>query len=117
MAKHIIQCSEPWFTYIKKGIKSVEGRKGTPKWSIIKVGDLLTFKDGKDNQFETIVTGINKYTGAHALKDYLETETLARALPDPKVKNIEDGMKIYHQWSTPAEIIEYGFLGIQIKVI
>ncbi len=113
----IIECANPWFSLIKEGTKPVEGRKGTKTWIGIKVGDTLTFTDGEDtkNNFDTIVVGVNKYDGKEALIKYLETETLARALPG--IKTIEEGMKIYHQWSTPDEITRHGFIGIQIERI
>ena len=49
------------------------------------------------------------------LEEYLKTETLARALPG--VNSIEEGKKIYLQWSTQDEINKLGMMGIQLKVI
>jgi len=116
MAKrYIIECSNPWFTLIKQGIKPVEGRKANSKWNSIKKGDIITFTDGKDGKFDALVTDVNPYHSPNALQKYLEAETLARALPG--ITTIEEGMKIYHTWSTPEEIEETGFLGIQVKVI
>ena len=115
MANFIIECSEPWFTHIKTGAKPVEGRKGTPKWASIKIGDTITFIDGKEGKFNATVTGVNKYEGKDALVKYLETETIARVLPG--VKTSDEGIKIYSQWSTQEQISKYGFLGIQVAVI
>lgn len=115
---HIMECQEPWFSFIKKGIKTVEGRKGIDRWKKIKVGDTIVFTDGSDNnKFNAAVTGINVYEGkgTDSLKNYLETETLARALPS--IKTMDDGMKVYMQWSTPEQLEKYGMLGIQVKLI
>jgi ASC-1-like (ASCH) protein len=49
-----------------------------------------------------------------SLNDYLNTVTLEEALPG--VTAFQEGLKIYHQWSTPEEIEKHGFLGIWIKI-
>lgn len=117
----IIDCSEPWFSLIKQGVKPVEGRKGTPTWSSIKIGDLIIFRDPDDHKktFEAKVTGINKYLKSvdsqdDPLDQYLKGETLEKALPG--VKTLEEGRKVYLQWSTQAEIDKYGMLGIHVAL-
>jgi len=112
-----IDCSEPWYGLIQTKIKPVEGRKGTLTWSAIKKGDIVIFRDPDDHlkTFKAEVTGINKYTGKDALDQYLISETLERALPG--VSSVEEGRKIYLQWSTLEQIEKYGMLGIQIRPI
>lgn len=104
-------CDEPWFSFIRKGIKPVEGRKNSPKYQEIKVGDFIDFSNGKEN-FLATVTDIKSYA---SLEDYLEDVTFQKALPD--ISSFEEAIKIYHQWSTPEEIQKYGFLGIFIKPV
>jgi len=106
---HRIHCQNPWFTYIKQGRKTVEGRKGLPKYANWQKGDKLVFFLD-DDEFETTVTGINRYD---SIEEYLQGETIERALPG--VLTMEEGVKIYLQWSTRAEIHKYGFLGIQVQ--
>lgn len=107
---HYIDCQEPWFTLVKRGIKPVEGRKNSPKYQAMKPGDALIFTY-ENQHFETTITAIHHYK---SVEKYLEGETLARALPG--VKTFEEGVKIYLQWSTREEIERHGFLGIQVKV-
>ena len=104
-------CDEPWFSYIRKGIKPVEGRKNSPKYQHIQVDDLIDFSNGKE-QFRTIVTEIRSYA---SLEGYLNDVTVQKALPN--VSSLEDAVKIYHQWSTPDEIKTHGFLGIFVKLV
>lgn len=110
----IIDCSEPWYSLIERKIKTVEGRKGTYKWTAIKIGDIVTFRDSDNHQrtFERKIIGINQYLGVDALEKYLKTETLKRTLPG--IENLEDGKMIYLQWSTLVEIAQYGMLGLQL---
>ena len=109
----IIDCSEPWFKYLKIGMKPVEGRKNTPKFSSIKKGDIVVFRSSLTYEtFNAQVTKINHY---EAIEQYLCGEILERALPG--VASIEAGKRIYLQWSTEEEVKECGFIGIYIKVL
>lgn len=107
---HRIHCQDPWFSLIRQGLKPVEGRKGLPKYSNWNAGDKLIFFLG-NNEFETIITGINRY---ESIQDYLNGEGIERALPG--VQTVEEAIRIYLQWNTLAEVEKYGFLGIQVKV-
>ena len=123
---YTIECSEPWFTLLRTGQKVVEGRKGSPLWNKIEAGDIITFtkkveNDSKDSKnivfFDVKVTGINRYTNPGLLKlhKFFKEETLARVLPG--VHTIDDGIKVYLQWSNEEEINKYDFLGIQVEVL
>lgn len=106
-----IHCEDPWFSYIRQGIKTVEGRKKTHSYEKIKVGDQINFSNGKEN-FIADVTEIRKYK---SLEEYFEDVTLEKALPG--IKSIEEGLDIYYQWSTEEKIREYGFLGIFVRPV
>ena len=115
MPTYEIECAKPWYRFLETGEKPLEGRKATPKWSPIAKGDTIIFSDGEGHSFRAAVVGVNRYEGRNCLRKFLETETLARALPG--VQTIEEGMRIYCQWSTMEEIEKYGFLGIQVQVV
>ncbi|MFA6916126.1 MAG: ASCH domain-containing protein [Parachlamydiales bacterium] len=111
MALFTIHCEDPWFSYIRQGIKPVEGRKNTHSYRKIKVGDQIKFINGTDS-FIANVTEIREYS---SLEKYLEDVTLEKALPG--VETIEEGLNIYYQWSTEEKIKQYGFLGIFITPV
>lgn len=113
MTTHIIECSEPWYSHIKNGKKTIEGRKGTPKWIGIQVGDCIKFVC-KDSSFISVVSRINVYSGKDSLRNYLTTEGLDNTLPG--INTIDEGIAIYKQWSTQEEITQYGFLAIHVVV-
>lgn len=102
-------CDEPWFSYIRKGIKPVEGRKNSPKNQKIKVGDFIEFSNGNET-FLALVEEVRAYS---SLEDYLKDVTFQKALPG--VSSFEDAIATYLQWSTLDEIKENGFLGIFVK--
>ncbi|USN51795.1 MAG: ASCH domain-containing protein [Myxococcales bacterium] len=107
---HKIHCQEPWFSLIREGKKPVEGRKASSAYLKIKPGDNIEFFCGGE-MFQAQVVGVNRY---ESLEKYLETETLERALPG--VSTIDEGVRIYLQWSTKEQILKHGFLGIQVRV-
>lgn len=109
-----ITCAEPWYSYLKNGEKEVKGRKGQSKYRELKSNDIVLFKcvGEEEKQFFAIVTKVDVFK---TLNKYLTKVTLAKALPH--VTDMEEARRIYHQWSTPEEIKEYGFVGIWIKVI
>jgi len=106
-----MHCQDPWFSLIRAGKKPVEGRKASPSHTKITVGDTIEFFCGQE-RFLCLVEGINRYK---SLEEYLQCETLERALPG--VRTIEEGIRIYLQWSTKEQINKHGFLGIQVKKI
>lgn len=108
---HKMHCQEPWFSLIRQGKKPVEGRKASSNYRKIKAGDIIEFFCEQE-RFSCFVESINHYD---SLEQYLENETLQRALPG--VKTLAEGISIYLQWSTPEEITRHGFLGIQVKKI
>jgi len=107
----------PTFTYLKQGIKTVEGRKNSEKYQQYKKGDILVFHCNGET-LKTEITYIHKYKTVY---DYLKKETLKRALPC--VKRIKDGVKIYNIWTSEKErdllLKKYGhsFIGIGIKIV
>lgn len=121
MRNHYISFKDPpecpLYDYIKKGKKTVEGRKNSEQYQKMKVGDYLHIIDEKGN-LKCRVTYIRGY---HTVKEYLEEEKVSRALPC--VKTVKEGINIYELF-VPKEEIErlnkrywYGFLGIGIEFI
>lgn len=102
-----LHCQKPYFDYLKSGIKTIEGRKNSPKYQTLKTGDIIEFYCDNDSFFAEI-TDIVKYKN---LKEYLENNDLSNILPN--TKNIEDGEKIYRSFSD--DIDSYEFLAIHVK--
>ena len=107
----------PTFDYIKKGIKTVEGRKNSKKYQGYKEGDILIFSFESEIA-KTKIVYIHKYA---TIEEYLYHETLERTLPG--IKTMEEAVSIYNLWSSEEERNKlkdesgYGFLGIGISKI
>lgn len=113
-----INISEPYFSLIKDGLKTVEGRKMSPTWKNLKVGDILKIINNdllSSEWFFVTITKINYYS--HSDHDplimYLACEGLNQTLPG--VRTIEEGQSVYRQWWTEAEIRNYGVMALHLE--
>lgn len=120
----IIQCADPWFSYIRDGQKQIEGRKNKSPWTKLAVGSIVTFvnNDNVDQKFKARITKINIYSSQqeddeqnNALRRYLLDNGVSNVLPE--ISDLEEGYRIYRQWSTLDEILTYGFLAIHLVLI
>jgi ASC-1-like (ASCH) protein len=111
-----MEINEPWWSAILDGTKTIEGRKGSPKWLGLAIGNTLRCIEPKSGRsFLAMIVGIRKYYGEDPLVTYLTQEGVARVLPG--AVNLTTAISIYLQWSTPAEIQKYGMMAIAVKVI
>lgn len=109
-----MEVDEPYFTLIKSGKKTIEGRKNSPKWQSLYTGMTIKLTNGSDS-FEVKLDKITVYS--HLLPDPLGrylNDNLSEALPG--VKTIEEGRKIYLQWSTEDEIAKHGFMALHVSL-
>ena len=106
--------SEPWFSLISTGLKTVEGRINKGKFAALAIGDIITFYNDDFNHREISVK-VTRQTPYPDFKTYLETETLARTLPGQPT--IEHGLAVYYKYYTKEFESEYGIIAIGMEVI
>jgi ASC-1-like (ASCH) protein len=120
---YIIGIQHKWFRLLQEGFKTIEGKKGSPKWNNIVEGDRILFecedclkeksRNGCCLYSKVTVTSVSRY---HTVREYLEQEGLSGTLPG--VASIEEGIKIYESapisW-TKEEIEKYGVMAIHVK--
>ncbi len=96
MSTFIKHLSEPWFTLVKLGIKTCEGRLNKGDFAEMKPGDFIIFEND-DLGFQRIVrvkiVSIEYYDSFEA---YLYNEALEQCLPG--IDSIEEGASVYHQY-------------------
>jgi len=114
--KYVENLSEPWFTLIQLGLKTVEGRKNKGKFKEMKVGDIIEWKneDFKPRSFLTQITGKAEYPN---FKIYFETEGLSKCLPNMEKYGIEHGLSVYYKYYTKEDEQQFGVVAIRLKVI
>lgn len=106
-------CCDPWFTHIKEQRKIVEGRLNSAKYSDLLIGNII--KLIKEDDFILLkVTNVTKYK---SFSEMLQTETLARVLPDSNINTIDDGVNVYRQFYSEKSESKKGVIAITIEVI
>lgn len=112
MKNHDVICFEPWFSFIQKGIKTIEGRRDTDSYANIKKGDLITFiEPEKNTKCLVLVKSIVRYKN---LNDFLTNEQLQFILPGIKTK--EQAKKIYESFWEKEELEAFNFLAIHMMI-
>ncbi len=108
--------SEPWFSMIQLGLKTVEGRKNKGRFAEMQVGDVVEWKNETfmPRSFLTRVTGKSTYK---TFKEYLETEGIDKCLPGIEKYGMEHALSVYYKYFTKEDEKEYGVVAIGIEVM
>lgn len=109
--KHV---SEPWFSLIGNGRKSVEGRLNKGDFKDLQIGDTILWYNN-DIQNKEILTKVTKKTVYKTFKQYLKKEGIDNCLPD--TNNIRDGINIYYKYYTKEQEKEFGVVAIRLELI
>lgn len=110
----ITHLSEPWFSLIATGLKTVEGRINKGKFAGLDICDIITFYNDDFNHREISVKVIRK-TPYPDFKTYLETEKLANAVPGQP--SIGHGLAVYYKYYTKEQEREHGIIAIGIEIV
>jgi ASC-1-like (ASCH) protein len=113
-ADYIETVSEPWFTLISMGLKTVEGRKNKGRFKEMKVGDIVewTNSDFIPRSVKTRIVSKGEYV---TFKEYLDTEGLDKCLPG--IKNIDHGLAVYFKYFTKKDEEEFGVVAIRLELL
>jgi len=106
--------SEPWFSLVSLGLKTVEGRKNKGKWTELKVGDTIQWfnEDFLERKVKTIIKNKRIYP---SFKDYLENEGLDKCLPG--FSSIEHGLSVYYKYYSKEDEVLYGVVAFELQII
>lgn len=102
---------EPWFSHIKSGAKTIEGRLCKGDFAIMRAGDYVTLTNGN----QTIKTQIKAIYHHKTFATYLKARTLSACLPG--IKTIREGVMIYHKFYSRADERKYGICAIALTLI
>ncbi len=112
--KYIENLSEPWFTLITIGLKTVEGRKNKGIFKKMQVGDIIQWdnNDFKERNVLTKITGKDEYK---TFKEYLIKEGLDKCLPG--MPSLKHGLSVYFKYFTKEEEAEFGVVAIRLELV
>ena len=106
--------SEPWFSLISLGLKTVEGRKNKGVFKEMQPGNIIEWYND-DFLPRKILTKVIRKTTYHTFKDYLEKERLDKCLPG--IPTLEHGLSVYYKYFTKEDEANYGVIAIEIQRI
>lgn len=112
MTKFQKHLSEPWFSLIKVGMKTCEGRLNKGEFSKMKKDDIIMFINGDlpdPRSFCVRISAIHYYD---TFGDYLINEGLYKCLPG--IDSIAEGINVYHKYYSESDESQYGIVAIQI---
>lgn len=105
---HELHVQEPFFSQLKDGQKTIEGRCAVGDYNRIGSGSLIIFN--RCVVFE--VQDVRRYA---SFSDMLGAESLAKVLPG--VENIEEGVQIYRKFYTEEKERSNGVLAIFVSKV
>ncbi len=104
---------EPYFSYLKSGQKTIEGRLRKGKYAKIKVDDTIAVSNIKET--EEIIVVVTKVIWYQNFSNLIVAEGLDRLLPN--IKTIDKGLEIYRQFYSKEDEKKYGSVAIHVKLI
>jgi ASC-1-like (ASCH) protein len=112
--KYSEHLSEPWFSLISLGLKTVEGRLNKGRFQEMQVGDIIEFhnEDFLERKILTKVTGKTEYK---SFTEYLETEGLGNCLPG--IPSLAHSLSVYYKYFTKEKEAEFGVVAIRFELI
>lgn len=108
--------SEPWFSLIQLGLKSVEGRLDKGNFHNMKTGDIIEWTND-DFSHRRVFTRITKKNTFRTFEEYLAAEGLDKCLPGMEKYGMEHGLAVYYKYYSKADEHTYGIVAIHIEVI
>lgn len=114
----------PLYEMIREGKKTVEGRKNSPYYQKVNVGDTILLSERKKGILECEVTYVKLYSD---VKEYLAAEGIDAVFGNPSkcrnISSIDEGAKLYYEFVKEEEISSlkskfgHGFMGIGIRFL
>ena len=108
--------SEPWFSLILLGLKTIEGRKNKGRFKDIKIGDIIewTNNDFLERKFQTKIIRKTVYT---TFAEYLETEGINKCLPGMEKFGLKHGLSVYFSYYTKEDEMTFGVVAFEFEII
>ncbi len=110
--KHL---SEPWFTLIKLGIKTCEGRLNKGDFENMKINDKILLFNDDFGFMRNIKIKIIKKNQYKTFEEYLKKESLKKCLPG--IRTIKEGVDVYRKYYSQQDEKNYGIVAILFEIL
>jgi ASC-1-like (ASCH) protein len=112
MSNYTENISEPWFSLIVLGLKTVEGRKNKGRFKEMKIGDIIEWTNN-DFISRKVLTKIIDKIEYKTFEDYLLSEGIENCLPG--IPTLEHGLSVYFKYFSKEEESEFGVIALKIE--
>ena len=104
---------EPYFTFLKNGQKTIEGRVKKGWYCNVKPGDkIVVYNEEESDMVEVLVKRVTSYK---SIRDMLTNEPIKKLLPD--VNTIDQGIEVYRRFYTPEQERQFGVIAIEVETL
>ena len=104
---------EPYFTFVKNGQKTIEGRLKKGWYRDVMPGDhAIVYNKDESDSVEVTVKAVRTY---NSVREMLEQEPLNKLLPD--IKTVEQGISVYKKFYTDEQQKKFGVVAIEVERI
>ena len=104
---------EPYFTLVRNGQKTIEGRLCREWYAKIAPGDhVVVFNEDETDSFEVKVIAVRRY---QTFKEMLSAEGISNILPN--ARSLDEGVAIYRQFYSEEQEQKFGVVAIEVRVI
>jgi len=111
---HTLHLSEPWFTLIALGLKTVEGRKNKGIFKEIQVGEIIEWTNS-DFKERRVITKITKKVEYDTFQEYLTKEDLNKCLPG--IPSMEHGLSVYFKYFTKEDEEQFVVVAFHLELL
>jgi len=108
-----IGVSEPWFSLISLGLKTIEGRKNSGNFAKIQVSDTVEWTNANFGPRKVLTRVVAKRTYP-TFEEYLRTEGLGRCLPG--IPDLEMGVGVYRTYYSEEDERRNGVVAIELEL-
>jgi ASC-1-like (ASCH) protein len=111
---HQLGVSQPWFSHIRDGSKTVEGRLNRGKFQAIKTGHIVVIRCTGHDRIKPLVAVVKDIVRYDTFDQYLSHEGLVHTLPG--VHTIREGVQVYRQFYSEEDERTFGIAAIKLTV-
>jgi len=105
--------TEPYFTFVKNGRKTIEGRLKKGLYCLVKPGDhIIVYNEEETDSIRVLVKDVRTYI---SIQEMFEHEIIKKLLPN--ANTIEEGIEIYQKFYTNEQQQKFGIVAIEFKRI
>ena len=102
---------EPYFTFVKNGKKTIEGRLKKENYGLIKAGDqIVIWNEEETEKVRVLVKRVKTYK---SFGQMFESEAFEKVLPE--VETTAEGIRVYRKFYTEEQEKKFGVVAIEVE--